>query len=166
MSRKTDFYPPKHIQDLLERPDRRGVYVIFEGGQALNAGTNHLSLITDDALVFNEPWCKVQHLIFDADMDTMNLAWADPSRPAMSFKKPETQWLPHFGEMSRERLAHTQVATVIDTLDDGTQLRATVRRDINGVLFSEVIALGVITPECEQRAATLENQVREMAGLD
>ena len=131
----------------------------------LIAPPHGLVLADDERIQAEYGWEEIQQITWDRDTDTLSIRWPDPSKQAQKLHNPDIDALRVFGDYSRNYLNKSQIYTHFGTTPGGTSIRITVRAKSDGTKFSEVVAFGPLSQRDQSYVDTLENQVRDMAGL-
>lgn len=136
-----------------------------ESGQYLVAGVHALFVINDAGVVDAGMWYEVQYARWDAQTRQIVVVWVDPERPLLVLVTAEE----NPASFMKILTGHVNNAIVISrqaTGKGGAVVTATVRRRIDGKLFSSVIVQGNLLDEDRDLAGQLEADVRSEVGLE
>jgi hypothetical protein len=115
--------------------------------------------------VLRRPWSDVDRASLDAETETITVVWVDGGTLDLHLLDA-TQ--PTFARTLRERVQSSVVLAETVLVPGGAQVRVALRRDEDGVLFSQVVGEGRIDLSNPSVAALIdaaETRVREAAGL-
>ena len=145
--------------------ERGGPHVLLEDGRRLIVGKRVLMVADDTGINDSGFWHEVQYASWKADDKKFTLVWTDPAKRALiGFTESENP--KQFMEALTLRVDNTIVATETFTTGNGVNVAATVRRRVDGHLFSSVVASGPISEADEARAFQLEQKLRAELNMD
>lgn len=134
-------------------------------GRFIIAGTDLVMVANEREILDSGLWHEVQYASWDADSRVFRLVWSQPERPAIT-----GQTISDNPKALMERITdgvnNTIVATRRFVTSGGVPVAASVRRRVDGNLFSVVVAAGPISSEDEKKAYQLEASLREELGMD
>lgn len=156
---------PGAVRDLIPEDERGGPSIILEDGRRLIIGRRIL-MITDDVSILDSGfWHEIQYASWDAGTRLLKLVWSQPDRPSLAVKTVSDN-PKDFMEALTLRVDNTIVATRSFTTSGGVPVAASVRRRVDGELFSVIVAGGEISDQDEQHAADLEQKLRDELGME
>lgn len=133
----------------------RGLLCVVEAG---GTGGPHVSAC--------RPWCDVDDASYEPEEQTMTVRWVDTTVPTV-LRFADDRNLP-FLQTFRERVQSSVVIAETVRLPGGRTARVAVRRNVDGNLFSQVIAdmgTNLDDPEVARLVDGAETRVRSAAGL-
>ena len=149
----------------IPKDQRGGPYEELEDGRFIVVGRNIIMVTDATHLVDSGLWHEVQYASWDARTRQFRLVWSQPDRPALVGKtisdNPKSLM-----EKITHRVDDTIVATRRFVTSTGVSVAATVRRRVDGELFSAVVASGPISDADQEKAYELETKLREELGMD
>lgn len=144
---------------------RGGPYEELEDGRFVVVGRDVVMIADETHVVDSGFWHEVQYASWDARTRQFRLVWSQPDRPAL-VGRTITDNPKSLMEKITHRVDNTIVATRRFVTSTGVSVAATVRRRIDGELFSAVVASGPISAADEEKAYALEVKLREELGMD
>lgn len=134
--------------------------------QAWAAATRVALYVLDaEGVRLRGPWHEIDTGTLDGESLVFSIIWADREREPSELPFASAE-ITRFTTVIRERIQHSVVHTETRRVS-GTLVRATIRRDENGELYSRLTAFGPLRPEPQVQAEIddLERQARQAAGL-
>lgn len=164
MEKTIDHIPDKMAAGL-PGYDQDAPFVLTESGEALVAGRYALivgdrSGITDSGL-----WHEIQYASWEAQTRTLTVVWVDPERSIHRFVTVDDN-PQQFMRIVTSRVNDTIVTTRQAPSASGATVTASIRRRIDGELFSTVIIQGKQGPDTTECAQRLEGAIRKEVGLE
>lgn len=158
------FLPPNLVTQLNRaervRPQAQGcngeVYVLADRGLLRVDEAGQVVQLCD--------WFEVQQAIWVGESRRLAVRWVDPQRQTLIIflaEHEQTEFMRVFDEL----VAATIVSTVRRKADNGTAIVVSVRRRLDGELFSAVVVDGSLTAQGQQLAVDLERNLRDSVGL-
>lgn len=155
--------PPAVLASVPE-PQRGGPVEPLEDGRFLVVGRDLLMITDDQQLLDSGLWHEVQYASWDAEQRLFQLVWSQPGRPTISGQTVSGH-PKELMETITDRVNNTIVATRRFVTADGVPVAASVRRRVDGELFSVVLASGEISEADQEKAYELEAGLREELGM-
>lgn len=116
--------------------------------------------------IARNPWGAVNRAMWDEETSTLTVLWVDGSTPTdIVFDDADRSAVP---EALRDRVQSSVVSTEFVEAGPGVIVRAVVRRDEDGSLYSEVLVDGPLSlddPVIRRRVEEAESRVRSNVGL-
>lgn len=156
--------PPK-IAAFLPDSDARAPFVTDSDGLFAVAGQHALYFLTEKGIEQAGMWYEIQYGSWNAKTRQLTVVWTAPDRESVHMTTEQDN-PEKFMRVLTSRVDRALVATLQERTPSGAVLTASVRRRVDGELFSTVMAHGYLPPEEEELAAALESRVREEVGLD
>ena len=150
---------PRAVVDAIPADERGGPHVRLEDGRRLIVGKRVLMVADDEGISDAGFWHEVQYASWRADDRKFTLVWTDPAKGSL-VGVTESENPKQFMEALTLRVDNTIVATETFTTENGVNVAATVRRRVDGHLFSSVVVSGPISEKDEARAFELERKLR------
>ncbi|MFC4555249.1 hypothetical protein [Georgenia faecalis] len=124
-----------------------------------------LVVVGEEGVRLRAPWHHIENGKWDGDARTFTITWSDRGRPEEVLTLADDD-VERFTTSLRERVQSSVIHAETLTLAGG-QVRATVRRDEDGSLYSQLTAFGTLTgTDDEQRQIDeLERRARRAVGL-
>lgn len=124
-----------------------------------------LHLVSDTGVALSSPWHEIDTGVLDGERMVVTITWADRERADTELPLASGD-VTRFTTVIRERIQHSVVFSETRRIE-GTLVRATIRRDGVGGLYSRLTAFGPLTdsPEVQAEVDDLERHARESAGL-
>lgn len=135
----------------------------LEDGAWLGAARDRLLVVGEDGIHTSVVWTDLESAGWDGDTRTLTIRWID-GRPPVEFVTA-TDRVHLLAQAVRERVNASLVHVELMPTDAGGDVRALIRRDGAGVLFSQVIARGRLTHSEEAASLELEKKAKEAVGL-
>lgn len=132
-------------------------------GTWLGASRDAISVVTEDGVKTTSPWTDLESAGWDGDTNTLTLRWIDGTPPT-EYVTADSRVLP-LAQAVRERVNASLVHVEMMGTEAGGDVRALIRKDGTGRLFSQVIARGALTPAEEWEVLELEQKAKEAVGL-
>ncbi|WP_425956724.1 hypothetical protein [Xylanimonas sp. McL0601] len=137
---------------------------LADGGWAV--ATNAELISTRSGVVVRRPWCDVDRAAFDPAHDIVTVQWVD-AEPDLRLRTVDSakSWLP---QVVRERVEWSVVLGEEVALPGGRTAKVAVRRDVDGSLFSQVLAgprVDLDDPAVASLVDAAEQRVRSAVGL-
>lgn len=156
---------PMQVLDSLPEAQRGGPVEQLEDGRFVVVGRD-LLMITDDRRVLDSGlWHEVQYAAWDAATRGFRVVWSQPDRPTI-IGTTVADNPKKLMETITDRVNNTIVATRRFVTSTGVPVAASVRRRVDGELFSVVIASGEISQADQEKAYALETGLRQELGMD
>lgn len=157
---------PSAVANALPEGERGGPHTMLEDGRHVVVGNRVLAVVDGagavEAVGF---WHEVQYASWKADTQTLTVVWTDPKRePLVAATRSENP--KRFMEALTLRVDNTIVATRSFTTSGGTNVAATVRRRVDGHLFSAVVVSGPVSEDDERKALALEQELRSELNME
>jgi hypothetical protein len=137
---------------------------LADGGWAV-ATTAELLSVRGGAVV-RRPWCDVDRAAFDPTHDLVTVQWVDAA-PALRLRTVDST-KSRLPQVVRERVEWSVVLGEEISLPGGRTAKVAVRRDVDGSLFSQVLAgprVDLDDPAVAGLIDAAEQRVRSAAGL-
>ncbi|WP_099332159.1 hypothetical protein [Actinomyces minihominis] len=155
---------PESVRLSIPQDQRGGPYEELEDGRFIIVGRNIIMISNEHKVVDSGFWHEVQYASWDASTHTFRLVWSQPDRDPV-IGRTITRNPKDLMEKITHRVDDTIVATRRFVTSGGASVAATVRRRVDGELFSAVISSGPISDEDEKKAYRLEADLREELGM-
>ncbi|MFH5823455.1 hypothetical protein [Georgenia sp. AZ-5] len=119
-----------------------------------------------DGVRGRHPWHEIQHGSWDGEARRLTITWVDGARAPLVLATASEDF-ERFTTALRERVQSSVVHTETAETASGALVRAQVRRDENGELFSQLTVQGRLDGDAEERRLidALERRVRAAVGL-
>lgn len=150
--------PPSVVASIPE-DQRGGPHEQLEDGRFVIVGRNIIMIADDDTVVDSGFWHEIQYASWDNDSRQFRLVWSQPDRPPVEGRTLSAN-PKDLMEKITLRVNSTIVATRSFFTSAGVRVSITVRRRVDGELFSAVVAAGPISEADEEKAYKLENDLR------
>lgn len=148
----------------LPMADSDSVFTWTEERAVLVAGTHALFLIDETGLREGGMWYQVQYARWDANTRKLVVVWVDPDRPLLTLTTTADNPA-RFMKILTSRVDKAIVVSRQVTVPSGARLTATIRRRIDGELFSSVTVQGELASRETEILRGLEAEVRREVGL-
>ncbi len=157
---------PDDVRRRLERGDRPLAAGPLHGdaGWVVATAGDLVALRGDD--VVRRPWCDVDRAAFDPAHGVVTIAWVD-AEPDLKLRLADGAKT-RLPQVVRERVEWSVVLGEEVPLPDGRSAKVAVRRELDGPLFSQVLAgpgVDLDDPEVAPLVDAAEQRVRSAAGL-
>lgn len=156
---------PREVAAQLKPHDTLAVAELQDGAWAV---VSTGALLVADASGIRErlPWHAVQHGRWDGELRQFTVSWVDGAQPPLVLTTASDD-VETFTAAVRERVQSSVVHTETAQTPHGTLLRAQIRRDEDGALFSQLTAQGPLQGDDEERRVidALEGRARAAVGL-
>ena len=150
---------PQTVLEAIPADQRGGPHERLEDGRFVIVGRDVVIVADDEKILDSGFWHEVQFAAWKADTRLFTLVWSQPGRPQVVGRTVGDQ-VNDLMEKISSRVGNTVVATRRFVTDSGTHVAASVRRRIDGKLFSAVVAGGPISEVDEEKAYRLEEELR------
>lgn len=155
---------PDSVVQSIPKDQRGGPVEKLRDGRYIIVGRNILMVADEERVVDSGFWHEVQYCAWDAASRRFLLVWSQPERDRVEgvtvTNDPE--------DLMRKitlRVDSTIVATRRFVTSTGVSVVATVRRRVDGELFSAVFVGGTISEADQEKAFGLEQSLRDELGL-
>lgn len=156
---------PERALASIPADQRGGPAEQLEDGRFIVVGRTIVMITDDKGVVDSGFWHEVQYASWDATTRTFRLVWSQPDRPAI-IGRTTTDNPREVMEKITHRVDATIVATRRFRTSTGVNVAATVRRRVDGELFSAVIATGPISKADEEKAYALEEDLHRELNME
>ena len=137
---------------------------LADGGWAV--ATQADLLVTRAGAVLRRPWCDVDRAAFDPAHDVVTVQWVD-AEPSLRLRTANSVGT-RLPLVVRERVEWSVVLGEEVVLPRGRTAKVAVRRDVDGTLFSQVLAgpgADLDDPDVARLVDAAEQRVRAAVGL-
>lgn len=156
---------PEEVVASIPKDQRGGPHEEFVDGRHVIVGRDILMVADSGGVVDSGFWHEVQYCSWDAQTRQFTLVWSQPDRP-----KVEGRTVSDDPEKLMRKITLCVDSTIVATrrfvTSTGVSVAATVRRRVDGELFSAVFAGGVISEADREKAFDLEQTLREELGVE
>lgn len=155
---------PEKVVTSIPQEQFGGPHEELEDGRYVIVGRDIVMVADSGGVVDSGFWHEVQYCSWDAQTRRFSLVWSQPERP-----KVEGRTLSDDPEKLMRRITLCVDSTIVATrrfvTSTGVSVAATVRRRVDGELFSSVFAGGAISEVDLKKAFDLEQALREELGV-
>ncbi|TRW46882.1 hypothetical protein [Georgenia yuyongxinii] len=138
---------------------------LTDGGWAV-VSTGALLIADASGIRGRHPWHTVQHGRWDGALHQFTVTWVDGAQRPLALTTA-TDEVESFATALRERVQSSVVHTETAQTTTGALVRAQIRRDEDGSLFSQLTAQGELVGDDDERRLidALERRARAAVGL-
>jgi hypothetical protein len=156
---------PREVSVQLKPHGALAVAELADGAWAV-VSTGALVVADASGVRARHPWHTIQHGRWDGALRQFTVSWVDGGRRPLTFTTASDD-VESFTAAVRERVQSSVVHTETAETPHGTLLRAQIRRDEDGALFSQLTAQGPLHGDDEERRVidALESRARAAVGL-
>lgn len=155
---------PQALVGTIPADQRGGPYEELVDGRFVIVGRDIVMVADSGGVVDSGFWHEVQYCSWDAQTRQFTLVWSQPERP-----KVEGRTVSDDPEKLMRKITLCVDSTIVATrrfvTSVGVPVAATVRRRVDGELFSAVFAGGAISEADRNKAFELEQALREELGV-
>lgn len=155
---------PDSVVDSIPKDQRGGPFDKLRDGRYIIVGRNILMVADEERVIDSGFWHEVQYCAWDAASKRFLLVWSQPERERVEGITITDDPADLMRKITL-RVDSTIVATRRFVTSAGISVVATVRRRIDGELFSAVFVGGAISDADQEKAFRLEQSLRDELGL-
>lgn len=164
--KKPHFGPlPVDLARHLPNTEPRDPWEPTDAGGAVVATRHALVILGPLGVIDSGLWHEVQYAKWDATTKTLTVVWSHPDREVVRVQTL-TEDPKRLMDAVITRVEKTILATRSFYTADGVRVSATVRRRVDGELFSVLVADGVLSDADRQKAEGIEQGLRDELGLE
>lgn len=156
---------PEDLLAAIPEDQRGGPFEELMDGRYVIVGRDILMVADSGNVVDSGFWHEVQYCSWDAQTRQFRLVWSQPERPMVEGRTRTTN-----PEKLMRKITLCVDSTIVATrrfvTSTGVSVAATVRRRVDGELFSAVFVSGMISEADQQKAFDLEQALREELGVE
>lgn len=156
---------PQPFAEYVPSGDQGQPWETVDGDRVMLAGRHALVLIGREGIEDSGLWHEVQYARWTADDRRLTIVWVQPGRDPVVVTT-ETDDPKALMETITARVQKTIVATRSFYTSDGVKVSASVRRRVDGELFSTLLANGELTADDRIKADEIEQTLRDELGVE
>lgn len=153
------------FKDFVPADDLKQPWEPVDGDRVVLAGRHALMLVGADGIQDSGLWYEVQFARWAVDTKRLTVVWIQPEREPMVVTT-ESDNPKRLMQAVSARVSKTIVATRSFFTATGVRVSASVRRRVDGELFSTLIADGPMTEDDRIKADEIERTLREDLGVE